>query len=224
MSGLRERALASPAVQPHHGSMQLGFDVEGDADAIYKIAGCDTEQPPSIGRLCLALTGFAPKVVDMHNEGRCCRVGEHWRVFVRRGMTPERSVFIAGHELAEWWYLSIGHRDDDIEQRCDALGAALVAPRRAFKRALRAVGHSVTQLATAFQAPQQMALLRIGEVTGRPVVLVRPAPLVRGNPFEWPRGRALTKAVLCPPASAHPVRAGHEWGMMATREAWAMTG
>ena len=203
--------------------MQEGWDVEGDADAIYARTGFDPEEPPAIGRLCLALTGFPPELAKIRNEGRCCRVGDDWRVFIRRGLPKERAVYITGHELAEWWFIHIGYCEHDVEERCDALGAALVAPRRAFRRATEALGHSAKKLAAAFRAPEQLALLRIGEVTGRPVALVRPTPIVRGDDFAWPTGPALARALRRPPASAHPVRVGGEWGMMASRAAWPVS-
>lgn len=192
-------------------------DVEGDADEIFARTGYDPDDPPSIGRLCLALTGFPPKFVVMRADGKCARLRDDWRVFLRRGLDRERAVFVTGHEMAEWWYRLVGYCGDDVEQRCDALGAALVAPRRAFRAATRIVGHSVHRLAAAFSAPQQLALLRIGEVTGRPVVLVRPRPIARGDEFCWPDGPTLAKAVRRPPAGVHPVRVGGEWGLMAER-------
>ena len=43
-------------------------------------------------------------------------------------------------------------------------------------------------------------MLRIGEVTGRPVLLLRPEPIARGDYFEWgpepwrARGTSLTES------------------------------
>lgn len=211
-------AVATRADDAHHRTMIDVGDVEGDAAAIYERCGLDAEEPPSIGQLCTLLTGFAPTMVPhMLNEGRCGRVGDAWRVFVRAGLPKERAVFITAHECAEWFYRSIDYREPDIEHRCDALGAYLVAPRAAFRLAIATLGHSVRDLASAFNAPRSLALLRIGETTGRPVILLRREPIARGDDFGWPSGPGLARAVKRPPPSVHPVRAGDYWGLMARR-------
>lgn len=133
---------------------------------------------------------------------------------------PARANFLIGHELAEWWYLTRGRRFENLahkEAACDALGARLACPQPAFARAVRTIGHRVHTLARCFIVPQGLALLRVGEVTGRPVAFVRSPPIVRGEDFAWPDGPGLRKAVERPPASVHLVRADERWGLMARR-------
>lgn len=192
-------------------------DIEGDALALFSEAGADPRDPPSIAALCRALTGHAPRFIAQAAEARL--VGG--RVFLRRGLLTARARWLVGHELAEWHYLRARYRGADIEARCDALGAALVAPRPAFLAATRAVGHAVFSLAEAFGVTQSVALLRIGEVTGRPVVLLRsPEPIVRGGAFEWPSTSGLVRALRERRSEVHPLRISDEpgkWGLMAER-------
>jgi hypothetical protein len=190
-------------------------DVEGDAASIYRLARADESDPPSIATLCRAVTGYPPTVAKMREEGRCARVGDTWRVFVRRGLSAQRARFIVAHEIAEAWHRRIGYAEPDVEERCDALGAALVVPRAACAAVLRS-GHSPKLVAEAFGVERPLALLRIGEVTGRPVLLVRRRPIARGEPFAWPASETeALRAVKAPPASVHPVNLGGRWGLMA---------
>lgn len=198
-------------------------DIEGDVLCIYDRAAEDPEDPPAIGRLVEKLLGARPSTAPLLVDQACLVMlqGE-WRIFVRRGTPTIRARWLVGHELAEWWYRKVrGYTGEDVEERCDALGAALVAPRPAVRAELRRLGgHRVHLLAERFGTTQSVALLRIGEVTGRPVALVRkPAPIVRGEPFEWPSDlRELRAAVERPPAGVHPLRITDEanrWGLMA---------
>lgn len=181
-------------------------DIEGDAAAIYDLADEDTADPPAIGTLIRKLLGAPPKTASMRPESWLSMVNGEPRIFVRRGVAPARARWLAGHELAEWWYSRTGYQGADIEARCDTLGAALVAPRRAFIASVRDLGQRVHALADAFVTTQSLALLRIGEVTGRPVLLIRPTPIVRGDAFVWPKGRS---------PLVHPVRVDGGWGLMA---------
>jgi len=181
-------------------------DVEGDASLLLRIAQVDDDEPVDVVALCRALTGHAPWLSRLGPQAQLARVGDGYRVCVRRGLLPERARWLVGHELAEWHYLRTGYRGEDIEARCDALGAALVAPRRAFLSAVRERGHRVYALADDFGVTHALALLRIGEVTLRPVALPRRLGLVvRGEPYAWDE------------SPSHPVRLRDEgrWGRMA---------
>jgi hypothetical protein len=190
-------------------------DIEGDAEAIYRELGFDPSSPPSMAALCRAATGHSPKFVGQPQEARL--VGD--QVFLRRGVLAARATWLVGHELAERRLRHLRYRGSDIEARCDALGAALVAPRPAFRAAIRELGHAVYALAESFNTTQSVALLRIGEVTGRPVVLLRwPDPIVRGGPYEWPSTSELVRTLRERRPEVHPVRIVDErgkWGLMA---------
>lgn len=188
---------------------------EADALEILRLAGhLDDEAPPNMAQLCRALLGSPPQVAPIRSEACLARVRGESRVYLRKGLDPARARWLVGHELAEWYYQRTGYVGADLEDRCDAVGAALVAPHMAYRLALRSVGSSVHALAEAFVVPQALALLRIGEVTGRPVLLLRkPTPIHRGEPYVWPK-----RGMHDP--SVHPIRLdGSRWGLMAER--WA---
>ena len=74
---------------------------------------------------------------------------------------------------------------DDEEAAADYLGAALVAPRRAFASALRALGDDLAELAAVFRSTETAAALRVGEVTGRPLAVVAPHRVRVRGPESW---------------------------------------
>jgi hypothetical protein len=157
-----------------------------------------------LARFC----GLEVALGDTQTEAETWPRGSRWQIRVHRSVSRQRARWLVGHELAEWWlgdalFSSLVER----ERVCDAIGAALVAPAPEFARAIVALDHSVTALAQAFDVPVSLALLRIGEVTGRPVRLLGPRPRERGQPREdWTTG-------------VHPVRLAGEarWGLMECR-------
>lgn len=191
-------------------------EIEGDAAALYSMAREDPDDPPGLPVLCRRLIGSAPRRVRMVGEARCLFVLGAWRLEVHRLLPPHRMNFLIGHELAEWWATTQHLRFGSLAEReayCDALGARLACPRPAFSRAVRSSGHRVHALARAFIVPQGLALLRIGEVTGRPVVFHRSTPIARGEPFVWPTVHDACRRR----DGVHPVRVDGLWGLMATR-------
>ncbi len=176
-------------------------DIEGDAALLLRLAKLDDDEPPATIALCRALTGRPPMTARIRQEACSARVGNEWRVVVRRGVLPARARWLVGHELAELHYARTGYRGRDIEARCDALGAALCLPRRALLGLVRHHAHRVHAIARLTRLTQSLVLLRIGEVTGRPVALLRaPAPTVRGDAFAWP----VEPSLFVP--GAHPLR------------------
>lgn len=189
-------------------------DADAIAGEILTTAGhLDDEEPPNMAQLCRVLLGAPPKIAPIRSEACLARVHGQSRVYLRRDVGAARARWLVGHELAEWYFQRAGYVAEDLEDRCDAVGAALVAPRRSYRLAMRALGHSVHALAKAFIAPQSLCLLRIGEVTGRPVIVFRePKALHRGEPYVWPR-----RGMRDP--NVHPVRVDGRWGLMAERSA-----
>lgn len=164
-------------------------DVEADALALYRLKGFDPDEPPSMKELCWACIGSHPKRVRVVGESDITPVKGRWSMRVHRMVLPERAAWLIGHELGEWWYRTRGHAFSlaELEARCDAFGAALVAPRPAFARAIKRIGHRVHILARRFRTTQAVALLRIGEVAGRPVAYEGTrARVERGDAFVWP--------------------------------------
>lgn len=169
-------------------------DVEGDALAIYKLAGFDADDTPSAAQLCRKLFGIGPEYSrHLRTEADSCTLRGQHRVFVRPGLLAARSRWLVGHEVAEWWYRKIGYVGADVEERCDALGAALIAPARAVREAWRTTEDTVL-LAALLATTQSVAHLRVGEVIGVPVVLVqRRRIIVRGDEWGWPSERELLR-------------------------------
>lgn len=193
-------------------------EAEADADEIMKLAGVFGEEPKHPRRIAKALGVRIESARGMrgapHREGDLARVGNAWIIFIFERMSPEREAWIIGHELAHWLFRRRGSEPLNEEARCDAIGACLIAPRAAFAAATRVIGHRVHELASAFNTTQSLALLRIGEVTGRPVILLRRPPIARGDDFEWGEDpRALPHSV------AHQIKVDRYWGMMAERYA-----
>jgi len=168
-------------------------EVEGDADLIYRLAHGDPDDVLSPRVLCEQLLDTRPRYAPIGQEATVARVGNEWRVYVQRGVSPARARWLVGHELAEWWYQQRGYRGEDLEQRCDALGAALVLPRRVLQAARRQHGDDVHAIAKTLRVTQSLALLRVGEVTGTPSAVVRKAgAIVRGEAYVWPVPLVLT--------------------------------
>lgn len=186
-------------------------DIEGDADALRRVAGVDGDEVPHLGAMCAALTGSPPIIAEQRARSL---IDERDRVVLRRGLPVAIARYLVGHELAELHYRRLRYEGEDIEARCDALGAALVAPWRVARAAIREHGHHVCAVASALRVPQALALLRIGEVTGRPVLLLRRPPIARGAAYVWPAPGQAPRGV------AHPVRLADEgrWGLMTARD------
>ena len=196
-------------------------EVEGDALAFLDWAGVDAHDPVSVAALCVAATGRRPRPTTLDGEARLEPHSEGYEVLTNSALPPARQRIKAAHELGHWWYARVGYRGADIEHRCDMFGAAIIAPWPAFKTAMRWAGHRVHELAVRFNTTQSLALLRVGEVSGRPVLLLRPAgAIVRGEAFEWPRTSTLVRALREGRSACHPLRINDEpdrWGVMARR-------
>lgn len=182
-------------------------EIEGDAEAMFAEARMPRDDSPSMDLLCLRLIGSRPRRTTMGREADIHPgLDGRWVLRVHRCAPRERARWLVGHELAEWWYRARvwagGHHER--EAWCDALGAALAAPRPAFQRAVRALDNRIHRLAEAFDIPRACALLRTGEVTGR-AVLYPLRGIARGEAYGWPPD-ALARALRDRPRSVHPVR------------------
>lgn len=179
------------------------LELEGIADAAYRQAGMDADRP-HVPRLARALLGGAaiqkgPR--PLHGPAALVRVGEDWRIVIARGLPPLYAHFAIAHELGHHLLRQHGYDGDDEERAADYLGAALIAPRRAYLAARRALGDALPALAETFGMTETAAALRLGEVCHVPLAVVAPQTVrVRGPeawvwPDEgtlrrWARGRA----------------------------------
>lgn len=193
-------------------------DVEGDVEAFRN--ELDADERATMVDLCVAATGEEPQLVDHGPEGRYVE----GVVRLRRGLSDARARHRIGHELGHLFYERVEYAGADLEERCDLFGAALCMPRRAARAALRSVGHRVHGLAAHFGVTQSVSLLRIGEVTGRPVCLLCfRGPIARGADFAWPSASALVAGLRQGRADVHPVRISDEpnrLGLMVDRGTW----
>lgn len=142
----------------------------------------------SVRSLSERLLGTRPCFAPMSEAGTLARVNGQWRIYVRKGTLPARARWIVAHEIGHWfWETKANYRGYDIEARCDALGAALVAPAAAVTRSV-ANGQSVHALASSLGTTQSIALLRLGEVCGQAVALIRKdrSTIIRGPFVPWP--------------------------------------
>jgi hypothetical protein len=191
-------------------------ECEGTALELLQRVGVDFDFPPSTWELALLL-GLT--VIRRHGARNPRSVDSDlfWprgrerpaEITLRRKMTAAREAHAIGHELGHWARGTICARDYQEEALCETIGACLACPRPSFARAARVLG--LYELADSFHVEQGLALLRVGEVTGRPVLLLRSAGhIARGDTFEW------TDAPLTLPREvAHRVRVEQRWGMMA---------
>lgn len=195
-------------------------DVEGDAEAFR--ARLDLAVNATMIEYCVAATGHEPLYVDDGPEGRY----RNGRVELRHGISLRRLRQRIGHELGHKFYEEIGYAEPDLEARCDLFGAAMCMPRDEVRRATRRVGHRVHFIADHFGVTQSVALLRLGEADGRPVMLLCDrGPIVRGAEFSWPSLSTLRRALERGRSVVHPVPISDEpnrIGLMASREAWAL--
>lgn len=173
--------------------MELG-DLEGTADALYRIAGYESDEPASLLGLARRLLG--PDCIEsthargLPGDAALISRREGSRIYLRMGLSPARLRFAVAHELAHRVLgvgsFGVGSELTELEQACDTLAACLVAPRRAFLRALRETD-CYSKLAARFMTTESCVALRFGEVTGEPTALVCPCAIyVRGEAWGWP--------------------------------------
>ena len=171
------------------------LELEGISDAAYEQAGLDPDRP-HVPRLARALLG--PGAIQrgprpLHAPAALVRVGDAWRIIVARSLPPLYALFAVGHELGHYLLARHGYDGDDEERAADYLAGALLAPRRTFATAHRALGDDLPALAGAFSMTETGAALRLGEVTRAPLAVVSPQRVrVRGpDTWVWPDERTL---------------------------------
>lgn len=165
----------------------LGGEAEGLAEEAYARAGLDPEAP-HVPRLVRALLGPASVVRGprpVHAPAALYRLGDRWRIVVGRHVPSAYALHALAHELGHYLLRGAGLNEAEEEAAADYLGACLIAPRPAYRAALRSLGPDVRRLAEAFGTTETGAALRVGEVTGRPLVVVAPHRVRVRGPEEW---------------------------------------
>lgn len=147
----------------------------------------DVERPhvPRLARALLGPDAIVRGPRPLHAPAALVRVGDAWRIILSRSLLPLYALFAVGHELGHWLLARHGYDGDDEERAADYLGAALLAPRRAFLAARRALGDDLPALADALSMTETGAALRLGEVLGVPLAVVAPARVRVRGPKEW---------------------------------------
>lgn len=127
------------------------------------------------------------------HDAALCRVGEAWRLYVRRTAPTDWQRFCVAHELAEWWLQQSGYCGQCAEALADRLGAAILVPRPRMAAVARR-GLQLLELARVLRAPESLVALRVAEVVGTPTALVSPGGVrVRGDTWPWPDPEALRR-------------------------------
>ena len=119
-------------------------DVHGIADDLLVRAGFDLTDAPGARRIAEALHGPGcifrlPRSLARAVAWSAVVQGRP-RIYLATGLAPEERNHLIGHETAELELRRLGYDGADIEDAADAIGAALVAPRRAFAAVVRDVG------------------------------------------------------------------------------------
>ncbi len=211
--------LARPVALANHGLMIVLADVLGaeqEALTAYEEAGLDPSSPPPLSLLCERLFGTRPQpMAHLPREATMGILRGEVRIFYRSGTWAARARFGVAHEMGHGRRRQHHGSIQDVEANADLLGACLVAPRPAFERMVKRVGHSVYDLAHAFSTTHAAAMLRLGEVTGRPVRLLGERERTRGEAFDWPDAKRALRGLER--ARVHPVKLLDEkrWGLMA---------
>lgn len=170
--------------------------MDREVERLYRVAGVrGMVSPGALARRLLGPSAIrVAHAAGLPGDAALVCVHGEWRIYLRGRLSAQRATFAIAHELAHW---ALG--PEATEEDCDALAAALVVPRRAFLRALRAHRYHIAELARVFDAAQSLVALRLGEVTGDPVALItRARVLVRGSEWAWPPERELRRLASSP--------------------------
>lgn len=165
------------------------LELEGIAEAILAEGGQEDDDVPRLVRLVAAHLGagaIETAPVRLPGDGALVRVHEDWRIYVRRGLSPERRSFAIAHELAEWW-LRVRERYDgsNVEEAANYVAAAILSPRRAFRLAREHLGPDFAALAKTFRVTETHVALREAELAQMPRAVVSPALVRLRGPQEW---------------------------------------
>ena len=168
--------------------MPLLWDADGVQCEVYQRAGFDPDEPAAMAALARRL-GIPVEIHDapeFPGDGALSNVDGTWRIYLRDGMSRQRQKWACAHELGEW--LLSGADGSHAEIAANAIAAALIAPRRAFAVASRALGRTnFAGLAAAFTLSETAAALRTGEALGAGLAVVQPGLVrTRGAQSVWP--------------------------------------
>lgn len=164
------------------------LELEGITSALVRAGGQDTDEPPRLRSLTFSLLGEGSieLVPGLRTEGESACVRGRWRIFLRRSLPAWRRPFVLAHELVEWWLHVREHYDGHDVEHCANFGAAaVIVPRRAFRRAVTVYGRELPALAEAFGTSQTLMALREEEIDRIPRAVITPDLVRVRGPEEW---------------------------------------
>lgn len=172
------------------------IDAEAEADLLL---GDHRDDVPGARMVVARHLGSEAVVVLRHMRGRDAELvklhGRHV-ICVRPKLPPAQLRWALLHELAEWHLARMSYEEPDVERQAERLTAALVAPRRPFRAALREEGErAYGELARGFLTTETSVARRFGEVEHRPIAVVAPTHVHVSGPEHWEWGdvRALVR-------------------------------
>lgn len=201
---------------------QLGlFACEELAREVRARARLEPDEVAPSGLVARRLLG--PKAVTeiprFRTEGLFTFVEGQPRIFVRRG-APDRNFLIA-HELGHWAVHEFRIDVENEEDAANMIGAAIVAPPNALRRARDSIGEKLAKLARIFEATQSMIWLRLGEVLGdeRALVTEHSVRFRSAGAFPWYEPAVRAWARGRPPSGVRKavLRTGYDSGRITLR-------
>lgn len=186
----------------------MNGEIERTAELLLRAAGLKNGDVPAAELVAERLLGGGVRRVPRHvlrRDGALARVGAEWCVFIRSDLHDRKCSFTILHEVCHW---AIGR--SATEDQCDALAAALLAPRCPLMAAVTRYGFRLPKLAETFRTTESCIALRVGEATGVSMALVTPSKIrLRGSSYSWPtepRIRELVSAGRLPGLSKCQLR------------------
>jgi hypothetical protein len=164
--------------------------IEGLAVSFYERLGLDPADPVDTFQLARKLLGAGAIVRGTSLAGLAAKIftvnGER-RIAVNRKLDFAYAQHAVGHELGHVVCDEEGYRGEQLEQVCDAFGAAVMAPLPAVRAMLRAFGRDHVAIADEVCTTQTWAALRVAECLGIPRAIITPRRVyVRGpEEFVW---------------------------------------
>lgn len=166
-------------------------DLEGCAEALYKLAGLQVDEPVSPAKIARLILG--PRAIEVTpmraSAGAIVTVNGETRIALRRGLPLLLARFITAHELAHLIVDRLGmHLGEDLETACDYIAGAVLMPRRHYVSAHKFHDGDVRELAEEYSVTHSAAWLRVGETVRIPLALVRPGLVRTRGPesYVWP--------------------------------------
>jgi predicted transcriptional regulator len=191
------------------------LELEGIAESVLREGKQDDERAPRLAALVNTLLGegSVEYASNMIGDGALVRFNDEWHIFIKRRLPIKRRSFAVAHELAEWWLrVKERYNGSDVETCANYIAAAIMSPRRAFRRAVRQHGHDFGQLAAAFRTTETHVALREAELDEMPRVVVAPSRVRTRGPeaWVWPEEATLRRWASRPAPGLRKVRLGDD--------------